>query len=101
MSTVRSRPAPDFYTSTDPRSVDELDAAIGRLVRQMNADSYRLLVLVREFDDRFGWNKAKSVFMRSRRADGDPSQALGAFAAAAASHNHKACKNAIRALGGR
>ena len=45
------------YTSTDDRSVDELDAAIGRLVRQMNADSYRMLVLVREFDDRFGWKK--------------------------------------------
>ena len=23
----------------------------------MNADSYRMLVLVREFDDRFGWKK--------------------------------------------
>jgi len=57
MNAVRFRPAPDFYTSTDPRSVDELDAAIGRLVRQMNADSYRLLVLVREFDDRYGWKK--------------------------------------------
>jgi Domain of unknown function (DUF222) len=39
------------------RSVDELDVAIGRLVRQMNADSYRMLVLVRDFDDRFGWKK--------------------------------------------
>ena len=57
MSAVMSRPAADFYTSTDERSVDELDAAIGRLVRQMNADSYRMLVLVREFDDRFGWKK--------------------------------------------
>jgi hypothetical protein len=57
MSVVRSRPAPDSFTSTDPRSVDELDAAIGRLVRQMNADSYRMLVLVREFDDRFGFKK--------------------------------------------
>ena len=57
MSAVMSRPAPDFYTSTDTRSVDELDVAIGRLVRQMNADSYRMLVLVREFDDRFGWKK--------------------------------------------
>jgi hypothetical protein len=57
MSAVRSRPALDSYTSTDLRSVDELDAAIGRLVRQMNADSYRMLVLVREFDDRFGWKK--------------------------------------------
>jgi hypothetical protein len=57
MNAVMSPSAPDFYTSTDPRSVDELDAAIGRLVRQMNADSYRMLVLVREFDDRFGWKK--------------------------------------------
>jgi hypothetical protein len=51
-----SRPAADF-TSTDQRSVDELDAAISHLVRQMNADSYRMLVLVREFDDRLGWKK--------------------------------------------
>jgi len=57
MSAVMSRPAADLYTSTDERSVDELDAAIGRLVKQMNADSYRMLVLVREFDDRFGWKK--------------------------------------------
>ena len=57
MSAVMSRPAADCYPSTDDRSVDELDAAIGRLVRQMNADSYRMLVLVREFDDRFGWKK--------------------------------------------
>jgi hypothetical protein len=57
MSAVMSRPAADFYTSTETRSVDELDAAIGRLVLQMNADSYRMLVLVREFDDRFGWKK--------------------------------------------
>ena len=56
MSAVMSR-SDDFYSSTDNRSVDELDAAIGRLVRQMNADSYRMLVLVREFDDRFGWKK--------------------------------------------
>ena len=52
-----SRPAVDYRTSTDDRSVDELDAAIGRLVRQMNADSYSMLLLVREFDDRFGWKK--------------------------------------------
>ena len=30
MSAVMSRPASDFYTSNDTRSVDELDAAIGR-----------------------------------------------------------------------
>jgi hypothetical protein len=57
MSAVMSRPAADLYTSNDDRSVDELDAAIGTLVRQMNADSYRMLVLVREFDDRFAWSK--------------------------------------------
>jgi hypothetical protein len=57
MNVVMSSPADDFYASTDGRSVDELDAAIGRLVRQVNADSYRMLVLVREFDDRFGFKK--------------------------------------------
>jgi hypothetical protein len=51
MSAVMSSLAPDS------RSVDELDAAVGRLVRHMNADSYRMLVLVREFDDRFGFAK--------------------------------------------
>jgi hypothetical protein len=56
MSAVPHFPAVD-YTSTDDRSVDELDVAIGRLVGQMNADSHHLLVLVREFDDRFGWKK--------------------------------------------
>jgi hypothetical protein len=56
MSAVMSCPAADSATSTE-RTVDELDAAIGRLVRQMNADSYRMLVLVREFDDRYGWKK--------------------------------------------
>jgi hypothetical protein len=38
-------------------SIDELDAAICRLARQMNAQTYRLLVLIRDFDDRFGWAK--------------------------------------------
>jgi hypothetical protein len=57
MSAVISGVADDFRVSTHERSVDELDAAIGRLVREMNADSYRMLVLVREFDDRFGWKK--------------------------------------------
>ena len=56
MSAVMSRPLAD-YTSTDLRSVDEIDAAIGRLVRQMNVECYQMLVLVREFDDRFGWKK--------------------------------------------
>ena len=53
MSAVMSRPFAD-YTSNDLRTIEELDAAIGRLARQMSADSYRMLVLVREFDDRFG-----------------------------------------------
>jgi hypothetical protein len=58
MSAVMSRP--EFASSSDSltdRSVDELDKAIGQLVRQINAESYRMLVLVREFDDRFGWAK--------------------------------------------
>src|SRR5688572_12164864 len=56
MSAVMSRPVAD-YCATEPRSIDELDAAIGRLVRQMNAECYQMLVLVREFDDRFAWKK--------------------------------------------
>jgi Domain of unknown function (DUF222)/HNH endonuclease len=55
MSAVMSRPVAD-YTASD-RSIDELDAAIRRLVRQMNSECYQMLVLVREFDDRFGWKK--------------------------------------------
>lgn len=39
------------------RSIDELDAAICRLSRQLNAEAYRLLTLVRELDDRMGWAK--------------------------------------------
>jgi hypothetical protein len=57
MSAVMCRPAVDPCNSPAHRSVNELDLAIGRLVKQMNADSYRMLVLVREFDDRFGWKK--------------------------------------------
>ena len=37
--------------------IDTLDAAICRLARHLNAESYRLLVLVRELDDRMGWAK--------------------------------------------
>lgn len=71
MSAVMSRPGADSdpltdqryattekrYTSSAERSVDELDAEIRRLARQMNIECYRMLVLVREFDDRFGWKK--------------------------------------------
>jgi hypothetical protein len=56
MSAVMSRPLAD-YTATDLRSIDELDAAICGLARQINADWYRFLVLVREFDDRFAFRK--------------------------------------------
>jgi hypothetical protein len=44
-------------TSAARRSIDDLDAEICALARQMNSQTYRLLVLVREFDDRFGWAK--------------------------------------------
>jgi hypothetical protein len=60
MSAALSRPDFDSAattTSQNDRSVDDLDRAICRLVRQMNAESYRMLMLVREFDDRFGWAK--------------------------------------------
>src|SRR5262245_48086621 len=60
MSAIMSCPALDSSDSSDSihnSTVDELDAAIGRLVRQMNAECYRMLVLVREFDDRFAWKK--------------------------------------------
>ena len=38
-------------------SIDDLDAAICRLASRINAESYQMLVLVREFDDRLGWAK--------------------------------------------
>ena len=57
MSAVMSRPDLASSASQDDRSIDDLDRAICCLVRQMNAESYRMLVLVREFDDRFGWAK--------------------------------------------
>jgi hypothetical protein len=47
-------------SSNDPTqhsSIDELDRAICSLVRVMNAECYRMLVLVREFDDRMGFSK--------------------------------------------
>jgi hypothetical protein len=39
------------------RSIDDLDHAIRSLAREMSTQAYRLLVLVRELDDRFGWQK--------------------------------------------
>jgi hypothetical protein len=43
MSAVMSRPLADDTL----RSIDELEAAIGRLVRRMNSGCYQMLVLVR------------------------------------------------------
>jgi len=55
-------PAPEPPRGSSPAtsptpSIDDLDAAICRLASEINARSYRFLVLVREFDDRFGWVK--------------------------------------------
>jgi uncharacterized protein DUF222/HNH endonuclease len=38
-------------------SIEELDVEIYRLSGRLNAETYRLLLLVRDFDDRFGWAK--------------------------------------------
>lgn len=37
--------------------IEEIDAAIGRLSRQMNAFNYELMIMIREFDERGGWLK--------------------------------------------
>jgi hypothetical protein len=39
------------------RTIDDLDAAICTLAAKLNAETHRLLTLVREFDDRRGWAK--------------------------------------------
>ncbi len=54
--TKTSQPMPKPAAAL-PRSIEDLDAAICRLARKINTESYRLLLLVREFDDRFGWAK--------------------------------------------
>jgi Domain of unknown function (DUF222)/HNH endonuclease len=41
----------------DPQSIDDLDAAICTLASKLNAETHRLLTLVRAFDDRMGWAK--------------------------------------------
>jgi hypothetical protein len=48
---------PLLSTPSNPPSIDELDAAICKLARQINVHTYRLLMLVRDFDDRMGWAK--------------------------------------------
>jgi Domain of unknown function (DUF222)/HNH endonuclease len=52
-----SMPTALATTGQRPRSIDDLDAEIMTLARNVNAETYRLLVLVREFDDRLGWTK--------------------------------------------
>src|SRR5690606_3008981 len=44
-------------TIADRIPIDRLDEEICRLACYMNAVNYRLLLLVRHFDDRFGWAK--------------------------------------------
>ncbi len=46
-----------IITTSPGQSIDDLDIAIRRIANGINAQSYRFLVLVREFDDRFGWVK--------------------------------------------
>ena len=41
----------------DTRTVDDLDAAICTLAANLNAETHRMLTLVREFDDRMGFLK--------------------------------------------
>lgn len=38
-------------------SIEALDEAIRRFATELNVKTYRMLVLVREFDERFGWAK--------------------------------------------
>jgi hypothetical protein len=41
----------------DLPSIDDLDQAIVNLSSRINAETYELLVLVRQFDERAGWLK--------------------------------------------
>lgn len=43
--------------SMDDRSVEEIGSAICSLARRMHGETYQMLLLVRDFDDRFGWAK--------------------------------------------
>jgi hypothetical protein len=43
--------------TTQTQSIDDLDAEISRLCSSINASSYRLMLLIRQFDDRLGWAK--------------------------------------------
>jgi hypothetical protein len=44
-------------SSVPDRSIEDLDVEICRLARQLNAETYRFLMLVRDFDDRYGFAK--------------------------------------------
>ena len=62
MSTLAtdSHPVPDRVC--DRRlAIDELDRAIVNLAARINASTYDLLVLIREFDERAGWLKCGST----------------------------------------
>jgi hypothetical protein len=56
MSAVADSVSPSSRTDT-VRSIDDLDAAICRLASRIHAETYQMLLLVREFDDRLGWAK--------------------------------------------
>ncbi len=45
----------DRISLTAPPFIDDLDAEIVQLAQQLTMDTYRLLRLVADFDDRFGW----------------------------------------------
>jgi Domain of unknown function (DUF222)/HNH endonuclease len=56
MTAQLARGAARVAPSTE-RSIDDLDLEICRLARKMNAETYGMLRLVRDFDDRFGFAK--------------------------------------------
>lgn len=48
-----SRPLPELLP------IDDLDLAIVTLSARINAETYELLVLIREFDERAGWHSQR------------------------------------------
>lgn len=47
---------PPLLSASDPTSVEQLGEAIADIAAGLHADTYQLLVLLREFDARSGWN---------------------------------------------
>jgi hypothetical protein len=45
-------------TELNDRPIEDLDLEICRLARQLNADTYRFLMLVRDFDNRYGFARS-------------------------------------------